>query len=143
MKTTDPPIIVSTLCPASVEKVWSAITDPAEMPKWFFPQIKSFKPEAGFETEFLVEVEGRKFTHIWKIMEVIPFQKIKYGWRYKEYAGDSFVVFELSKMGNQTELKLTAKILEDFPPGVPEFEWDSCKNGWEYFIQKRLMEYLD
>jgi len=75
---------------------------------WYFGQIKSFTPKEGFSTEFLVENKGRKFTHLWKVIEVKVYHKIKYQWRYKEYPGDSVVTFELAEIGDKVKLKLTA-----------------------------------
>ena len=142
MKSTNAPIIVEETYSVSMKNVWDAITELDQMKMWFFNQIESFKAEKGFETQFVVEVENRKFTHLWKITEVIPNQKIKYNWRYKEYKGDSFVTFELAKEANYIKLKLTAEVVSSFPSDIPEFTRESGINGWEYFIKKSLTEYL-
>ncbi|MGB1269680.1 MAG: SRPBCC family protein [Flavobacteriaceae bacterium] len=142
MKRTDPLIIVEELYDTSLENVWNSITDPNEMNKWFFEQIKSFKAEEGFETEFTVEVENRKFTHLWKIVDVSPYHKIKYQWKYLEYSGNSFVTFELKEENGKVRLILTAEVLEDFPENIPEFKRESCVGGWNYFIKDSLRNYL-
>jgi len=82
----------------SLQNVWAAITEAEQMQIWYFGQIKSFTPKEGFSTEFLVENKGRKFTHLWKVIEVKVYHKIKYQWRYKEYPGDSVVTFELAEI---------------------------------------------
>jgi len=92
------------------------------MRKWFFEQIKTFKAEEGFETDFTVAVEDRTFTHLWKITEIELHHKIKYQWRYQEYKGDSFVTFELKEENNKVRLKLIAEVVEDFPDDVPQFK---------------------
>lgn len=142
MKSTDAPIIVEETYATSIENVWRAITELEQMKQWFFQEIEAFKAEEGFEIAFVVENENRKFTHLWKITEVIPNQKIKYNWRYKEYSGDSFVTFELSKEQDNVKLKLTTEIVSSFPTGIPEFMRESGVRGWEYFIKKSLKEYL-
>lgn len=142
MKNTSVPIIVEEIFMVSIEKVWGAITELDQMKKWFFKQIESFKAEEGFETQFVVEVEDRKFTHLWKLTEVIPNQKIKYNWRYKEYTGDSFVTFDLSKGPNYVKLRLIAEVVSSFPSDIPEFKRESGIAGWEYFIKKSLKLYL-
>lgn len=142
MKRTDPLIIVEELYDTSLENVWNSITDPNEMNKWFFEQIKSFKAEEGFETEFTVEVENRKFTHLWKIVDVSPYHKIKYQWKYLEYSGNSFVTFELKEENGKVRLILTAEVLEDFSENIPEFKRESCVGGWNYFIKDSLRNYL-
>ena len=142
MKKTDEPILIQATYESSIEKVWSAITEVAQMKKWFFEQINAFEPVEGFETKFVVAVEGRTFTHLWKIADVVLNQKIKYNWKYEEYAGDSFVTFELEEKGNHVALSLTTEVTKDFPPDVPEFTRESCIGGWNYFIKERLKGYL-
>ncbi|WP_024768707.1 SRPBCC family protein [Aquimarina macrocephali] len=142
MKNIDVPIVVEETYMTTPKNVWKAITELDQMKKWFFEQIESFEAKEGFETQFVVEVENRKFTHLWKITEVIPYQKIKYGWRYKEYSGDSFVTFELFKNENHVKLRLITEIIHSFPSDIPEFARESCIGGWEYFIKSSLKEYL-
>ena len=56
-----------------------------------FENIPEFETHVGFKTQFLIENEGRKFTHLWEVMEVIPNQKIAYNWTYDEYEGEGLV----------------------------------------------------
>ncbi|WP_103072497.1 SRPBCC family protein [Aquimarina sediminis] len=143
MKSTDDPIIVEQIFLSSVQKVWNAITKPEEMKKWYFEALESFVPQVGFKTEFSVQVEDRKFTHLWQITEAIPEKKITYNWKYKEYPGNSFVTFELKEEKNKIKLELTTKIVESFPDDIPEFTRESCLAGWDYFIRKNLKEYIE
>lgn len=143
MKKTEEPIIVEQTFMASVETVWKSITEVHQMRKWYFNNIPSFKPEAGFETRFHVQSQNRKFLHIWKITEEIPLKKIAYRWKYEGYPGDSLAVFELFKQGNSTMLRLTHRVLEDFPEDIPEFSRESGVKGWEFLIQKNLKEFLE
>ena len=143
MKKTDPPIIVEQTFKASIEKTWNAITESHQMKKWFFKEIESFQAEEGFETEFLVELEDRKFPHIWKVMEVVPNQKIKCNWQYGGYPGESIITFDLIKIADGTKLTVTAEAIEDFPSDIPEFKRESGVAGWEYFIQNSLKAYLE
>ncbi|WP_299247733.1 SRPBCC domain-containing protein [uncultured Aquimarina sp.] len=143
MKTTDKPIVVEETFTTSIEKVWKAITNVIEMRLWFFDNIESFIPEVGFETQFLVQVEDRKYTHRWKIIEVVPNKKISYTWNYEEYPGDASVTFELFEKRDQVTLKLSLNVIEDFPSDIPEFTIESCQAGWNYFIKERLKGYLE
>jgi hypothetical protein len=70
-------------------------------------------------------------------------QKITYNWKYDGYVGNSFVTFELVEQNNLTTLKLTHDVTESFPDDISEFTRDSCIGGWNYFIKKRLKEYLE
>jgi len=112
------------------------------MKQWFFENIEAFEPKAGFETNFIVENEGRIFPHIWRITAVEPLRKIIYNWKYEGYEGNSFVTFELSEYNKGSQLKLSHQITESFPQDIPEFRIESCKEGWEWFINKRLKDYL-
>ncbi|MTI29585.1 SRPBCC family protein, partial [Xanthovirga aplysinae] len=143
MKNTEEPIVVEQSFDSSVENVWDAITVYNKMIKWFFPNLPSFEPVVGFETRFVVQNEGRIFPHLWKLTEVIPMKKIIYDWRYEGYPGRSVVIFELMEEGNKTKLKLTSKVLEDFPDHIPEFKRESGVEGWSYLIQKSLKEYIE
>jgi len=143
MRNTDEPIIVEQTFDASIGKVWNAITKLDEMKQWFFKEIESFKPEVGFETQFVVQVDDRKFLHLWKLIEVIPMKKITYNWRYDHIPGDSLVMFELLEQNDQTKLKLTHEVIESFPEDIPEFSLESGIEGWTYFIKESLKEYLD
>ena len=143
MKTTEETIIVSQEFSRSKADVWKAITEPSQMKQWFFENMPDFKAEVGFETQFLITHEERHFTHCWKIIKVIPEERITYEWNYTEHSGNAHVIFELEEQGDQTKLTVTNLVLEDFPDDIPEFKRESCVGGWEYFIQGNLKTYLD
>ncbi len=136
-------IVVEQTFNASVERVWRAITNSSEMRQWFFENIKYFKAEAGFKTQFNVESNGTDYLHIWEITEVEPYKKIIYNWRYGGYPGNSFVIWELSKDNDHTKLKLTHLGMDTFPQNNPDFKRESCIAGWRFFICNRLKEYLE
>ena len=142
MKKIDPPIIIEATYPVSIEEVWAAITQIDQMRKWFFENIEDFQPEVGFETRFVVKSEDKTFTHLWKIKEVIPNQRISYNWKYEEYEGDGYVVFDLEKQEEGTLLRLTNIVTEDYPSDMMEFKRESCIGGWNYFLNQQLMNFL-
>ncbi|WP_281542061.1 SRPBCC family protein [Maribacter aestuarii] len=141
MKNTDP-IIVTQLLKAPIKTVWKAITELEQMRQWYFPNIPDFRLEVSFETRFLVQNEGRDFTHIWKIKEVIPHKLIGYSWNFEEYSGEGYSTFELTEKSDVTELTLKSYVIEAFPADLPEFKRESGQAGWEYLIQKSLPDYL-
>lgn len=143
MKDTNEAIIVEQTFSRPVDKVWGAITSIEEMRQWFFDNIKSFKPEVGFETRFNVQSGNRNFPHLWKLTEVVPLKKIMYNWKYGGYPGDSTVTFELFEQHEQTMLRLTHTGMESFPEDIPEFSRESCTEGWNYLIKGSLKEYLE
>lgn len=141
MKTSDPPIIARQSFETTPAELWSAITEVDRMTQWFFENIPDFEAEAGFQTQFVVQVEDRTFTHQWTITDVVLGKSITYRWAYKEYPGVGKVVFSIS--GDPTTLTLTNTIDENFPSDVPEFNREACIGGWNYFINGRLKSYLD
>jgi uncharacterized protein YndB with AHSA1/START domain len=136
------PIVVEQTFDAPLAVVWKALTDQGQMRQWFFEAMTDFRPETGFETQFNVRCENRDYLHIWKVTDVVPGEKIAYGWRYAGYRGDSTVVWELSKTPNGTKLSLTHQGHETFPQDDPAFSWESCRAGWEYFVRESLKAFL-
>jgi uncharacterized protein YndB with AHSA1/START domain len=143
MKKNDEPVVIEQTFNASVDTVWHAITRIDQMRRWYFENIPSFEPEAGFETRFSVQSGDRDFVHLWKVTEVVPLRRITYNWKYEGYPGDSVVVFELFEQDNRTRLRLTHRVRESFPGDIPEFKRESCVEGWTYFIKKSLKEFLE
>ena len=143
MKKTDEAIIIESRINASIEKVWAVITELSHMQKWFFDNIPEFEASVGFETNFIVDAGERTFDHRWKITDVQINRKISYNWRYEGYNGDSNVHFELFSEKENTLIRLTTEIIEDFPQEVPEFKIESCIGGWNYFIKESLTKYID
>ena len=142
MKRSDDPIIVEQSFDTDPASVWGAITELDQMRQWFFENIPEFKPVEGFFVEFDVQSGDRTFPHQWRITKVEHEKLIVYDWKYRGYAGDAVVTFELHPKNGSTLLILTHVITEDFQKGIPEFERESCIGGWMYFIKQRLNDYL-
>jgi uncharacterized protein YndB with AHSA1/START domain len=134
-------VIIERTFNAPVAKVWNAITDVEEMRLWYF-DLKEFKPEVGFEFEFVVEHEGMTYHHLCRITEVIPQKKLAYTWRYKGHEGDSLVTFELFAAGDNTRLKLTHEGLDTFPK-LPAFARKNFEAGWTAIIGSELKQFLE
>jgi len=136
-------VVVERTLNAPVAKVWKALTDVNQMREWYF-DLKEFKPEIGFEFEFVVEHEGNAYHHLCKVTEVIPPKKIAYTWRYKGEPGDSLVTFELFADGDKTRLKVTHTGIETFPK-TPAYARKNFETGWraiatelEQFLEKSM-----
>ncbi len=143
MQYSEDPIAVEQSFEVELDRLWEAITELDQMRQWFFENIGAFEPKEGFETRFIVKNEDRIFPHLWKITEVDPLKKIVYNWKYEGYAGDSFVTFELSEREKGSHLKLTHQITERFQQNIPEFHRENCLEGWNWFIKRRLKDYLE
>ena len=113
------------------------------MKQWFFDNIPAFEPVVGFETTFNVKSGERDFMHQWKILEVIPQKKIVYDWRYKKYAGNATLTFELLEEREKVKIQVVCEGMESFPQNIPEFKRESCSAGWNYFIKDRLKNYIN
>lgn len=142
MKISEPPVVVEQDFNCTIDRLWSALTDPQEMVQWFFENIPDFRPLVGFHTEFAVHVGEKTFTHQWTVVEAIPKAKISYRWKYQEYPGDSFVHFTIKQLETGCSVTLETQVIEDFSDEVEEFRRASCVQGWQYFLQQRLKNYL-
>lgn len=141
MKKTDPPIIVEDTIRAGTDAIWNAITQYHEMILWYFDNIDEFQPKVGSRSRFPVVSEERTFTHLWEITKVVPNELISYKWTFEEYPGESLLTFSLKPQDDLVRVTITTEVLEDFPDGIPEFERESCRGGWKYFMG-RLKDYL-
>jgi len=136
------PFVIERTYNAPVEKVWKAITDRDLMQQWYF-NIAAFKPEVGFEFTFDGGSKEKTYTHLCKILEVIPNKKLSYSWRYKDYEGYSVVTFELFDEGEKTRLKLTHTGLETFPQVSKGFSKESFTQGWTHIIGTSLKNFVE
>jgi len=136
-------VVVERIFNAPIARVWQTLTDVDQMRARYF-DLKEFKPEPGFEFEFVVEHEGNNYHHLCKVTEVIPEKKIAYTWRYKGEPGDSLVTFDLFPEGEKTRLTLTHTGIETFPR-TPAYARKNFEMGWtaiatelEQFLQKSM-----
>lgn len=143
MKKNEAPIVVEQDFERPASEVWRALTDIGEMRRWYFENIPDFKPVIGFYTEFPVESGERIFLHQWRVTEVESGGKIVYSWNFKGIPGSAFVTFEVSGDEKSSRLTVSTRVVEDFPDDIPEFASESCRAGWNYFINERLKNYLD
>jgi uncharacterized protein YndB with AHSA1/START domain len=134
-------VLVERTFSAAPERIWKALTDVEEIRRWYF-DLKEFKPEVGFEFEFVVEHEGTTYHHLCRVTEVIPQQKIAYTWRYKAEPGDSLVTFELFDEGKKTRVKLTHTGIETFPK-TPAYARKNFEAGWTAIIGSELKQFVE
>lgn len=136
------PFVIERTYSASVERVWSALTDKNKMKQWYF-DIADFKPEAGFEFQFTgTDHDCVEYVHLCVVKEVIPNKKLSHTWRYKDVEGDSLVTWELFEDGPNTRVKLTHEGLETFPP-MKAFARENFAEGWTEIVGKLLKNYVE
>src|SRR4030095_4259381 len=134
-------VVIERTFNALVKRVWSALTDVDQMREWYF-DLKEFKPEIGFEFEFVVGHEDNSYHHLCKVTEVVPQKKIAYTWCYAGEEGDSLVTFELFPEGDKTRLVLTHEGLETFPK-LPAYARTNFEKGWTEIIGSSLKQYVE
>jgi uncharacterized protein YndB with AHSA1/START domain len=134
-------VVIERTFNAPVSKVWKALTDVDQMREWYF-DLKEFKPEVGFEFEFVVEHGGNSYHHLCRVTDVVPQKKIAYTWRYKGEPGDSLVTIELSPQGNKTQLKLTHTGIETFPK-TPAYARKNFEAGWTAIVGTELKKFVE
>jgi uncharacterized protein YndB with AHSA1/START domain len=135
------PLVIERTFNAPAAQVWKAITDVDDLRRWYF-DLKEFKPQTGFEFQFVVEHAGTRYDHHCKVTAVIPQKKIAYSWRYEGHEGDSLVTFELFAEGDKTKLKLTHTGLETFPK-LPAYARKNFMEGWTQLIGSSLKDFVE
>jgi|SRR5271170_2814431 len=135
------PLVVERTFDAPVAKVWTALTNADEMRRWYF-DLKEFKPEIGFEFQFVVEHGRNRYDHRCKVTKVVSQKKISYSWRYHGHEGDSLVTFELFAEGDRTKLILTHEGLESFPK-LPAYARKNFAQGWTSLIGTELKNFVE
>jgi uncharacterized protein YndB with AHSA1/START domain len=134
-------VVVERTFNAPVARVWKALTDADEMRIWYF-DLKEFRPEVGFEFEFVVEHEGNHYHHLCRVTDVVPQKKVAYIWRYKGEPGDSLVTFELFREGEKTRLKLTHTGIDTFPE-TPAYARKNFETGWTQIVDSELRQFVE
>jgi uncharacterized protein YndB with AHSA1/START domain len=136
MKDRSLPVEVSIHIQEPVSLVWDVMTEIEPIREWFFENIPNFEAKVGSVTRFAVSSEERTFSHIWKVLEVVPQNKLVVEWRYDEYDGASTATYLLDPEDGGTRVTIIAKGLDQFPADIPEFAWESCEAGWKYFGER-------
>jgi uncharacterized protein YndB with AHSA1/START domain len=103
------------------EKVWRAITDPAELANWF-PATVDIEPRVGGTMRFTFEGEEQPATG--EILEIDPPKVLAYSW------SDDVLRFELVPDGSGCRLLFSHTISETtggrFAAGRNAAGWDAC-----------------
>jgi uncharacterized protein YndB with AHSA1/START domain len=136
------PFVIERTYNASADRVWEAITDRDKMEKWYF-KLKEFKPEVGFEFEFMGGSPTKSYRHLCKVTEVIHGKKLTHSWAYDGYPGESFVTWEIFEEGDKTRVKLTHTGLHTFPQDTKDFGRESFSAGWTHILGTGLAKYLE
>jgi uncharacterized protein YndB with AHSA1/START domain len=101
-------------------QVFSALTDPAKMAKWFYGmetgQAKvtvDLRPGGKFEIEMFNEKGEEECKPHGSYLEIIPPERVVFTWTSKDSVKDTKVAIELFERDGGTELVLTHELLAD------------------------------
>jgi uncharacterized protein YndB with AHSA1/START domain len=120
---------------ASPARLWAAITDPAQMARWWGPDAgptlsaeADLRPGGRYSVVFRM-LNGQEGNPTGDYREIVPEQKLVFTW---ELPGepDSLVTFLLRAVDGGTELTLTHEQLPTEPLRV------SHARGWAGFLDK-------
>lgn len=130
-----PPIKHTITVNAPIERVWKALTDPAEVQIWV--GATGFKPEIGAKFEFHAPPQGE-----WDgitYSELLTMEKpnrVVFSW-FVPNAPVTLVEITLRELGSQTEVNLVHSGWEQFPPEVRPVR-DQLDHGWGGFVLPQL-----
>ncbi len=131
----------------SVDNVWNALTKPEEMRNWYF-DIPNFEAKESEIFDFVVSFtdEGKEhtFRHLFKILEVVPQEKLRHTWEHPGHSkGTSVLTWELIPEEDSTTVALTHEGNESFiDEGSKYFTEESYTAGWNDILQG-LKTYLE
>lgn len=136
-------VVVKQRVNAPLEKVWSAITNKAQMREWYF-DIPDFELKEGASFNFYEPGEERKYRHHCEISEVVANKKLKYSWSYPDISKEKTLVkWELQPDGKGTYITLTHKGLENFEHLGKDFRHESFEQGWNEILGSSLKEFVE
>lgn len=125
------------------EQAWQALSDPIHIRQWFFEEMPDFEAKVGFQIRFDVQAETQIFDHLWEVREVDPGKSMVVSWKYPPHDGEGLVKYEVEAHDSGSLARVTCDGIETFPQDIPEFRPESCRSGWEYFLQGRLSAYIN
>ena len=135
-------VLVERTFDVPVSKAWSAITDPAEMKKWYF-DIENFEAKVGTKFDFMGgPADGTQYLHLCEITEVKENEKLAHTWRYDNYPGNSLVTWQLIDKGEQTIVRLVHDDLQTLAD-EPDFAKENFAEGWNHILHTNLKNYLE
>jgi uncharacterized protein YndB with AHSA1/START domain len=130
-----PPINHTIIVKASLERVWQALTDPAQVQIWV--GAIGFKPEIGAKFEFHAPPQGEwdGITYSELLVLEKP-HKMAFSW-YVPNTPVTVVEITLRDLGSQTEVTLVHSGWDQFPPEVKPIR-DQLDHGWGGFVLPQL-----
>jgi uncharacterized protein YndB with AHSA1/START domain len=132
-------LVVKRLLKRDRREVFSALTDPVKMAKWFYGmetgQAKvttDLRPGGKYLIEMFNE-QGQNHKARGTYLEIAPPERLVFTWTSEGFATDSKVTIELFERGEWTELVLTHELPEDMIEPHRQ-GWTNCLMHLEAFL---------
>lgn len=131
-------LVIKRTLPASRERVFSALTDPAKMTRWFYGMERGqskVRNDLRVGGKYSIEMsnEEQKCVSFGEYLEIIPPEKLVFTWSSEAKVKNTKVTIELIAKGNETEFVLTHEL--------PKEAAEPHKAGWTTCV-RHLDEYL-
>lgn len=123
----------------SIDKVWKAISEGAEISKWFIQA--DFKPEVGYEYTFTAAEEHGGTIIKGKVLAATPYN-LKYTWRVGEVPVDTTVSWLLEESADGTKLTLEHSGISSYPEESATEMLGHFDKGWDLCVTE-LVTYLN
>lgn len=125
-------LVTTSIIPASVEQVWQALTDPAELKKWLAVCIGSLEQP---HCDCVLDFEDGEF-FLCRATEVNRFNRLQYLWRWLGIGQATSVTWEMERLPGATKVTVTEEALN------PPWDWQTWNGGGWPGILDQLAAYL-
>ncbi|ASK29869.1 ATPase [Chryseobacterium sp. T16E-39] len=137
------PIIVQQKMDASIDEVWSALTDREEMKSWYF-DISDFEMEIGKQFNFYEPGDAKKYHHQGIVLDFVVNEKLKHSWSYPDFSdAETIISWELYPEDEGTIVKLTHENVDHFKDLGEGFSKEDFTKGWNVIIRQSLKSYVE
>ncbi|MEU8813899.1 SRPBCC family protein [Actinoplanes sp. NPDC048796] len=122
----DKQAVVTSHVDAPPERVWTALTDAAELAAWYWPA--RLRPRAVSDPVvgggFGIDADGMGFAG--RYLELDPPRRLVQSWRWSGDDRDSRVTIELTPAGAGTDVRVVHSEIDEETARMYEAGWSSC-----------------
>lgn len=148
IETMTPDVVVERTIKASPERIYSALTQPSELERWFFTECSVSPAPAAVGGAYKHTWRGAKPEHsrFGRFLELIPGRKVVFEWRSEpgramdlSAFGDTIVTITLTPEAQGTRVRLVHSGW-NAAPGAAEMR-SGHEKGWTFYVEN-LERYL-
>lgn len=134
----DQKLVIKRLLNANRPRVFSALSDPAKMARWFYGMDTGrarvtcdFRVGGAYSIEMVNDQQ--KCVPTGRYLEIVPPEKLVFTWSVDGVVKESKVTIELFEKGSHTELVLTHELPKDVRERH-QHGWVNCVNHLEALL---------